>query len=245
VQVFAKAFNEARRLSSSLGSYFTQIDDDDFAEPNMLEFLYDNAIKHQADISMCGSYNVYPDGKREPYFIYPDRYVFNRIEGLKQLLTRRLFNAAPPTKLYKSSLLDRTCVVEENPSIRIEDIHLTYRLFSNADVITAQGVPKYNFFKHGENVTSYIQTNALTAGLLDQYLVAFRNRTEFLSRKVPEIAPFVRYCEWSYMLSMCRKLRDFHIVGCEHQMHRMLAAIRENCPEFSQSPYLTATGLPA
>jgi len=236
----AKAFNEARRLSSSLGSYFTQIDDDDFAEPDMLEFLYENAIKHHADISMCGSYNIFSDAKREPYFIYPARYVYDKVEGLTQLLTRKLFNAAPPTKLYRSSLLDSTCVVEEDPSIHIEDIHLTYKLFSNADIITAQGIPKYNFFKHGENVTSYIQTNALTAELIDQYLRAFQDRTEYLSSKIPGIAPFIRYCEWAYMLSMCRKLRDYHIVGCEQQMQRMTASIRENYPEFSQSIYLSA-----
>jgi glycosyltransferase involved in cell wall biosynthesis len=233
-----KAFFTALNEASKLGQYFIQFDDDDYAEPDMLEFLFNNALKYNADISMCGSYTVYQDGGREPYFIYNDLYTFNKIEALEQLLRRKLFNVAPPTKLFKSNTFDAS-FKNNDKRITINDIHLTYKHFALAENVVAQGVPKYYFYKHGSNVTSYIQTNTLTPELLEQYLWAFANRTRYLSRKVPGIEAFARYSEWSYMLSMCNKIQTLDINSCNEQYEKMLTSININVAEFSSSPYLT------
>lgn len=234
----SRGFNTAIIKAKKLAQYLIQFDDDDFAEPDMLEFLYNNALKYNADISMCGSYTVYQDGSREPYFIYDDLVVMNKAEALVQLLSRKLFNVAPPTKLFKSNVFSLS-YNEEDKRITIGDIHLTYKLFARAEKVVAHGIPKYSFYKHGDNVTSYIQTNILTPKLLEQYLWAFKKRTHFLSRRVPEIKAFVRYSEWSYMLSMCNKIKAFNIQNCSEYYDKMLSSIHKHYAEFSASPYLT------
>ena len=234
----SEGFYIALKEASRSAQYFIQFDDDDFAEPDMLEFLYHNAMKYNADISMCGSHTVYQDGSREPYFIYNDLYIMNKAEALVQLLRRKLFNVAPPTKLFRSSTFD-TSFRDNDKRITIGDIHVTYKMFARAEKVVAHGIPKYSFYKHGSNVTSYIQTNVLTPELLEQYLWAFGKRTRYLSRKVPEIRAFVRYSEWSYMLSMCNKIQTFDVKGCEAQYNQMLASLKKHYAEFSVSPYLT------
>jgi len=236
----SRGFHNAMSEAKKSAQYFIQFDDDDYAEPDMLGFVYNNAEKYDADISMCGSYTVYQDGSREPYFIYDDVYVMDKYEALIQLLSRKLFNVAPPTKLYRSTIFDDSFKDEDDERITISDIHLTYKMFERAEKIVAHGIPKYYFYKHGGNVTSYIQENTLTPELLEEYLWAFKNRTCYLSRRVPKIKDFVRYTEWSYMLSMCNKINTFDIKGSSKQYERMLCTIKKNYDEFSSSPYITA-----
>jgi hypothetical protein len=56
---------------------------------------------------------------------------------------------------------------------------------------------------------------------------------------VPEIKAFVRYSEWSYMLSMCNKIQKFDLKNCNEYYDKMLASIKKHYEEFSSNPYLT------
>lgn len=42
-------------LDASIGEYVTFIDDDDYAEPDFLEFLYKLSMESNADVSICGA----------------------------------------------------------------------------------------------------------------------------------------------------------------------------------------------
>jgi glycosyltransferase involved in cell wall biosynthesis len=222
-------------LDNASCEYITIVDDDDYCEPQMLEFLWTLAKKHNADISMCGSWNDY-GSRREPYFIFDELLILDKVRGLDELLKREKYNVAPPTKLFRKSLFDNIRFIE---NVLVDDIHVLYKVFANADIVAAQGVPLYSFRKHDGNMTNYIQTNKLSPELLWEYLSAFRERREYLSVKVPEITARARYSEWSYMISMCEKIKLYNCNDCMQLYNFMVKSINENIDEFLSSHFIT------
>ncbi|OBZ08004.1 glycosyl transferase [Bacillus sp. FJAT-27264] len=220
-------------LSNVTGDYITFVDDDDYCYPEMLQFLWDLLEGHNADISMCGSWNKI-DGRLEPYFIFDDLLILNKVEGLDELLKRQKYNVAPPTKLFRRELFDD---IRFKQDVMVDDIHVIYKVFANAEIVVAQGRPLYNFTKHNGNMTSFIQTNVISPDLLNEYLLAFRERTEYLTSRVPDIAMRVKYSELSFMISMCNKIPQ----SLEYQAlyDKMIKEIMGNYQWLDSSPYIT------
>lgn len=229
--------SRARELGvrSALGEYLTFIDDDDICESNMIEFLYNLAVENQADISICGGVNDYGD-RIEPVFVYDQLYVLNKVEGLDEYLKREKFNTAPATKLFKRTLFEKVSFLS---NVKVDDIHVMYKVFAEAERVVAHGKPLYRWVKHGQNLTSFIQTNKLKPEILDEYILMQKQRIEYLSKKVPEITPRVRYAAWSYMISMCNKIKTYHCDDCEKQYEQMIQILKENLDEFENSLFIT------
>lgn len=215
--------------------YITIVDDDDFCEPSMLEHLWRLASQHNADISMCGSWNDFGD-HLEPYFIYDDLLILDKVKGLDELLKREKYNVAPPTKLFRKEIFDGIRFID---NVIVDDIHVIYKVFANAEKVAAQGVPLYRFTKHGGNMTGFIQSHKLSPALLNEYLVMYSDRTKYLAKRVPEIIPRARYSEWSYMISMCDKIRTYQLVDCDEQYAFMINKMCENYDEFWNSRFTT------
>ncbi|RSK29443.1 glycosyltransferase family 2 protein [Bacillus sp. HMF5848] len=222
-------------LENAQYEYVTIVDDDDVCEPEMLEFLWNLTSKYKADISICGSWNKTGDNL-EPYFIYDDLLLLNKEEGLEELLKREKYNVAPPTKLFRKSLFDN---IRFKAGVLVDDIHVIYKVFANANRVVAQGKPLYYFRKHSNNMTSFIQTNNLTPQLLQEYLNAFTERTMYLSKKVPQVTSRAKYSEWSYMLSMCKKIKEYKILSCELIYQEMVKKLLKNYTSFLDNPYIT------
>lgn len=169
-----------------------------------------------------------------PYFIFDETLVLDKVQGLHELLRREKYNVAPPTKLFRKSLFDGITFVE---NVLVDDIHVTYKLFAKANVIVAYGEPLYRFNKHDGNMTSFIQNNKISYDLLNEYLHAFRERTEYLSNVVPEIAPRAFYSELSYMLSVCDKIQSQDNMKVLYDY--MIGILEHNYSLLSRSPFLT------
>ncbi len=214
-------------LDASNCEYITFIDDDDWAEPDFLEFLYSLAIENSADISICGA---------------ADRVLFNykRImtaeEALIELMWRKLYNAAFPTKLFRRDLLRNLRFPESG---KYDDIALIYKLLANAKRIAYHGLQKYTFYRHSGNNSAWTSKHSLLESeTLDEYLNTFRERTVWLSERFPCSAPAFRYFEWSFIISMVEKIDRLGIKGCERQLKQMLEQLRLNRQEFINCEYI-------
>jgi len=222
-------------IDESSCEYITIVDDDDYCKEEMLEHLFNLATEYNADISMCGSYNDFGD-RLEPYFIFDELLILDKAKGLDELLKREKYNVAPPTKLFKKNLFHNIRFPE---GVLVDDIHVIYKVFSNADTVVAQGTPLYYFRKHDGNMTGFIQSNKLFPSLLDEYISMYKERTKYLSKKVPEITDRARYSEWSYMISMCDKIIRYQCDGCEKQYAYMIKTLRESYEEIWNMPFTT------
>lgn len=222
-------------LDLATGEYITFVDDDDTVEPDMLEFLYDLAVENGADISLSGSTKEV-EGEFLPNCIFEEKLLMTPEEAVVTLLKRKKYNAAMPSKLLKKELFDKIRFKTEG---KYDDISVVYKYFAEAKKIAAHGIPKYCFWRHPGNNSAFTTNDLLlTPEQLDEYFEAFRERTEYLSVKLPDIADYAQYSEWSYMISMCNKISKNNLVACQKQLDFVKKELMEHYDEFYDSPYM-------
>lgn len=222
-------------LDMAIGDYITFIDDDDTAEPDMLEFLNGLTLECDADIALCGSYKEV-NGEILPNCVFDEKLIMTPEEAVVTLLKRKKFGAGMPTKLLRKSLFTN---IRFETNRKYEDIHTTYKFFANAKRVAAYGLPKYRVYRHEGNNSSFTTNDLLlTPEQLDEYFAAFRERTEYLSNKLPDIADYAQYSEWSYMISMCNKIEKNHLEQCSKQLKFVKEELSAHYDEFYNSPYI-------
>lgn len=222
-------------LDMARGEYITFIDDDDTAEPDMLEFLYGLAREQDADISLCGSTKEV-NGEILPNCVFDEKLLMTAEEAVVTLLKRKKYNAAMPSKLLRRELFENIRFRTEG---QYDDISVVYKYFADAKRIAAHGLPKYCFWRHPGNNSAFTTNDLLlTPEQLNEYFEAFKERTEYLSEKLPAIADYARYSEWSYMISMCNKIEKNRLENCREQLIFVRAELTKHYEEFYNSPYI-------
>ncbi|MDE7245824.1 MAG: glycosyltransferase [Oscillospiraceae bacterium] len=211
-------------LDAAKGAYITFIDDDDWVEPDFLEFLLRLLEENSADVAICGAADKAFDEKK----------VMTAEEALIELMWRKKYNMAFPTKLFRRELVNQLRFPEEGA---YDDIALMYKLLAAAKQIAYHGLPKYTFCRHGGNNSAWTTNHSLlNASTLDEYLQAYRTRTEWLSGLFPDRAPTWRYFEWSFIISMVEKITRLNIPECEKQLVAMKRHLRVHREEFLNAP---------
>ena len=222
-------------LDAAKGDFITFIDDDDITKPDMLKFLYELVIQNNADISICGSNKIVND-EELPNCVYDEKLIMTPSEAVVELLKRKKYNAAMPTKLLKRELFNKIRFKEDG---KYDDITVTYKYLANSKKVVYYGLPKYCFYRHENNNSSFTTNDLLlTPFQLDEYFEAFRERTQYLSNLLPDIADYARYSEWSYMISMCNKIEKNNLSECSEQLKFVKEELASNYDEFYTCPYI-------
>ena len=215
-------------IDKAKGDYICFVDDDDYCEQNYLSMLYNLITEYDSDIAISGSVYEYNDKTISPKYIFEGTYVYNKVEGVSEFLKREKYNTAPATKLFKKELFENVRFIS---GVKIDDIHVIYKLFVNANKVVVNGIPIYRFHKHSGNMTGFIQKDILTPEILDDYLNMQKERVQYISERVPDLEKQVRYAEFSYMLSMVEKINNGHSINCELQYDIMIQKLCKNSDE--------------
>lgn len=211
-------------LDAARGEYITFIDDDDWVEPDFLAFLWKLLEDSGANISICGT-----EGKA-----LDERWTMDVQEALVQLMWRKRYTAGFPMKLFRRTLAEGLRFSETD---RYDDIGLIYRLFARAGTVAYHGLPKYHVLRHGGNNSAWTTDHRLlTPETLEEYLTAYRVRTNWLSGLFPDRAATWRYFEWSFMISMVEKITRLELTDCAAIRERLAAALRADREEFLSCP---------
>lgn len=213
-------------LDAARGEYLTFLDDDDWAEPDFLAFLLELLEENDADVAICGA-----TGR-----VYDEKKVMSAEEALIELMWRKKYNVAFPTKLFRRELMEHLRFPVDG---KYDDIALMYRLLAEAKRVAYHGLPKYTFYRHPGNNSAWTTDHSkLTPETLQEYLDAYRTRTQWLSEKFPNSAEAFQYFEWSFMISMVEKVARYGIMACESQKAAMTRILREHQGEFLGSPHI-------
>lgn len=207
-------------LDVARGDYIAFVDDDDTCTPDFLEFLYNLALGNDADVAICGAADKAFDEKK----------IMTAEEALIELMWRKKYNMAFPTKLFSRKLAGEIRFPEGD---KYDDISQMHRLLALAGRVAYHGLPKYDFYRHPGNNSAWTTAHELLdAETLDEYLRAYRSRTEWLSELFPGNTEAWRYFEWSFMISMVEKITRLGIKGCERSLMEMKRELREHREEF-------------
>ena len=210
-------------LDAAQGEYITFIDDDDWAEPDFLEFLYHLITETDADVAICGAADK----------IFDEKYVMTAEEALITLMWRKKYNMAFPTKLFRREMMENLRFPEDGS---YDDIALMYKLLAGAQKVAYHGLPKYTFYRHPGNNSAWTTNHKLlNPATLDEYLHAYRQRTVWLSEKFPASAPAFQYFEWSFMLSMLEKVTRLELQECYAIRDQLKKTLIENRQNFLDS----------
>jgi hypothetical protein len=156
-------------------------------------------------------------------------------EALIELMWRKRYNTAFPTKMFKRDMIKNLRFPEEG---LYDDIALMYRLLALPGRVAYHGLPKYTFYRHENNNSAWTTNHSLlTPDTLDEYLRVYRERTEWLSGLFPNSAPIWRYFEWSFMISMVEKIHRLRLEGCERQLKNMVMELQAHRSEFYNGQY--------
>lgn len=212
-------------LDVATGQYITFIDDDDTAEPDMLEFLYNLAVENGADISICGT-----DLK-----FFEEKLFLKAEDALIKLLERKYYNVGFPTKLIWRDLFRGNRFPTEG---RYDDIYLMPRIMASAQKVAYWGKAKYLVTRHQNNNSAWTTNHQLiTPEILSEYLQVYRNRTIWLEKNFPANAHAWRYFEWSFMISMVDKIIKNQLESCRELLEILKKEMTECYDEFYNSPY--------
>jgi len=221
-------------LEVACGAYITFIDDDDECAPDYLSFLYNLAVAHNADISICGA--TKEENGAVTTIGNPDNVVEMSPEGaIITLMWRRLYNTGFPTKLISARLFKNIRFLETG---RYDDITLLYKILAEAKVVVYHGLPKYKVYRHESNNSSATTKDGLiTPAYLDAYRQAYRERTVWLCKRFPHYAGYWWYFDFSFQISMVNKILSNSLKDCEEHLKAMRCELSEHYDDFMNSAY--------
>ena len=211
-------------IDAAKGDHVAFVDDDDWVEPDYLEFLLDLIIENDADISICGANDK----------VYGDKCIMTAEQAVIEMLWRKKYAAAFPTKLFRKELWENLRFPED---ASVDDIALMYMIMARANRVAYHGEPKYTFYKHDSNNSAWtVDHRLLDAKTLDEYLGCYRSRTEWLTERFPNSAPIFRYFEWSFMISMVEKIDRYDLKDCEKHLNYITSVLKEHWEDFLNCP---------
>ena len=169
-----------RGIDIASGDFIGFVDGDDIIEDDMYEMLVNNAIKYNADISVCAVKKVYKeDVVNEKQVVNKEEIcVFTSEEALENLLDEGILKQTVWNKLYKREVIDG--IYFEFGKIH-EDEFWTYQIFGKCEKIVYTVEQLYYYLQRSGS----IMDKSFSMSRLDA-LEARNNRLNYIKQKFPK-----------------------------------------------------------
>lgn len=212
-------------LENARGEYYIVCDSDDYVEPNMLEELYNMAMRHDVDMVVCDFFLNYPNGKQKK--VSHNGVIFERLYLIGEAIGANL-NANGWNKLVKTEFYKKHDISYEREICMGEDLLIFLKLLLHP--ITIAYLPKAfyhyrrdrnnNTYTNRPNISSfeqllYINKWASSNFDNDKYDRAFFQGSvnlAFLALRIPEF-PKCRYQELLKEQLPVNKFLRYHPMG--------------------------------
>ncbi len=123
------------------GRYLGFVDSDDYIAPDMYQLLYEDITREQADLAICGIYDVY-EGK-EPIQKPVIKKTTSAAEALLVILQGNIISVHAVNKLYKRELFNRIRYPEGKYH---EDSYIIVDLLDQCQKVAINSEQKYYYY---------------------------------------------------------------------------------------------------
>lgn len=146
-----RGLSEARNrgIDEASGKYIMFIDSDDYIDENMIEILYCNLKKYNADISSCGHNDIYEGKVSNKKIRDYNEFILTSQEALRVFLFTNVVDVVAWNKLYKTELFND---IRYEVGKLFEDHYTTYKLLDKAQLIYYTTLPLYNYCKRKNSI---------------------------------------------------------------------------------------------
>ena len=176
------------------------IDSDDYIDEDMYETLYRQLRESNADLSMCGHYDVFHQ--------IPEKQVseiktwqLSSEEAIKMVMEAKVLSVTAVNKLYKKELFDQ---LRFEVGKIAEDAFIMIRLLSQCQKVAATNEKKY-YYVHRENS---ITTQKFSLKFLN-VIEAYEQNANIIREQYPAIADVASMrLNWAYFYVLDRLLVD-------------------------------------
>ena len=139
-----------RGIDEAAADLVAFIDSDDYVDPDMMELLYTDMRREDADVSICGMYSVYADRIQR---VYPaDEYcVMTGAEAAGMVLEGIKVSVNAVNKLYRKSVFDNLRFPKGKLS---EDAFMMVKLLCGVDRAVLHTKPEYYYVHREDSITT-------------------------------------------------------------------------------------------
>ena len=183
-------------LKKAIGEYIAFVDADDEIETNYLEVLLNSCA--ESDIAVC---DTVIKRNEEKIARFTGDFTLTRDKALNLLLSRKVINSGPCSKLYKKEAVDGIFF----PSIKTyEDILFNLEVFNRANSVEVTSKTRYYYIENLQGAMSKMKKSPSK-----DIIVASRNILEFIKNNTDIIDAQSLYITVShvfqYVLTMVGK----------------------------------------
>ncbi|MBR1796582.1 MAG: glycosyltransferase family 2 protein [Clostridiales bacterium] len=177
-------------IDKATGEYIGFVDSDDYISEDMYEVLYRNIITYNADISLCGLYDIY---NGIPQKVNNDHLVIeaNAEETIKIVMESEITSVTAVNKLYKRELFDKVRYPEGKVS---EDAFVIVDLLMECNKAVITSDQKY-YYIHREGSITTLKFRPQHLHVLEAYEKNYR----LIEKSYPSLIPIakMRLC-WAH-----------------------------------------------
>lgn len=138
-------------INYARGKYICFVDSDDFVSNDYIEFLYNNLITNNVDISMCGFTNYFNSEKMICKLNFEKNKIYDKMNAHIYLNVLGYFDVASWNKMYKKELFNdirfpigKTC----------EDWRIMYKVIDLSNKVCYDSSVKYYYRRRENSITT-------------------------------------------------------------------------------------------
>lgn len=197
------ARNHGIKIAS--GKYLCFIDSDDYIHPQMLEILYQDILKHQADITCCNFLRVYENQNIESYkiSILQEEQIYTGIELIEHLSNRVEFVIAW-NKLYKKELFNQ---IAYKVGVKHEDEYIIHHLLLQTKKFVYRNCELYYYVQRCGSIMDSQKSIVNLDGIF-MYRERWKSCSYFVDKKVQD-----KLC-YTYINYFLKQFKKYMIKGC-------------------------------
>lgn len=142
-------------IKHATGDWIGFVDGDDEIENDMYDFLLENALIYDAEISHCGYQMIFSDGRINFFHNSETLRIQDNATSIKDLLDGKIVEPGLWNKLYKRKLFDNildSTIIDTDIKIN-EDLLMNYYLFSKSKLSVFADVCKYRYLVRNTSVS--------------------------------------------------------------------------------------------